>query len=78
MHDNESDTFKLMTLPEKFCDQLSEINVSSTPNEISKGDVEHGEYYSRIFTNTPRMITNRGSLDVTGTNIDAVHIIQKG
>lgn len=78
MDDGESDTFKRVTLPEMFCDQLSKIDVSASPNEISTGDVEHGDYYSRIFASTPRMITNRGSLDVSGTNIDSVHIIQKG
>ena len=78
MHDNEADTFKQMTLPEIFCEHLLSIDVSATPNEISKGDVESGEYYSRMLVSTPRMVTNRGSLAITGTNIDAVHIIQKG
>ena len=49
-----------------------------SPNEIGEGDVEKGDYYSRCFTQTTRMITNKGSLKVTGTDIDAVHIIQKG
>lgn len=78
MDDSEPDTFKQSTLPETFCDHLSGIGVTSSPNKISKGDVERGDYYSRFFTNTPRMITNRGSLEVSGTNIDSVHIIQKG
>ena len=52
--------------------------VQQTPNEIGKGDVEKGDYYSRCFTQTTRMITNKGSLKLSGANIDAVQIIQKG
>lgn len=78
MHDDEPDTFKQMTLPEAFCDKLLAIGITSSPNEISTGDVERGEYYSRYFTSAPRMVTNRGSVDISGTNIDSVHIIQKG
>ncbi len=78
MHDTEPDTFVWKTLPEKFCDSLKEIGVDATPNEIGQGDVEHGDYYSRCFVQTTRMVTNKGSLNVSETNIDAVHIIQKG
>lgn len=78
MHDEEPDTFKQMSIPEQICDQLSKINISATPNDISTGDSEKGEYYSRLFASTPRMVTNRGSLEVSGTNIDSIHIVQKG
>ena len=63
---------------EKFSDILNEIGVSATPNEIGVGEVEKGDYYSRCFSQTTRMVTNKGSLKISGTNIDAVQIIQKG
>ena len=78
MHDTESDTFVYQTLPEKFSDMLKEIGVESEANEVGTGDVEKGDYYGRFFTHTPRMITNRGSLDVKDSNIDVIQIIQKG
>ncbi len=78
MHDDEPDTFVRMTRPEEFCSKLAGIGVESTPNDLASGDVEGGDYYSRVFSGTPRMVTNRGSLEVSGTNIDAVHIVQKG
>jgi len=78
MHDTESETFVLKTEPEKFCEKLKEIGVSASPNEIGSGDVEIGDYYSRYFSQTPRMITNRGSLEVKNSNIDVIQIIQKG
>jgi len=40
--------------------------------------VEKGDYYSRSFSQTTRMVTNKGSLKVSGKNIDTVQIIQKG
>ncbi len=78
MHDVESDTFVLQTWPEKFSDMLKEIGVDSISKEIGTDDVEKDDYYSRYFTQAPRMITNRGCLDVKNTNIDVIQIIQKG
>lgn len=78
MHDDEADTFVYKTLPERVCEMLDEIGVKATPNEPGKADVETDEYYSRYFVPAPRMHTNRGSLEVSGSNIDAIQIIQKG
>jgi hypothetical protein len=78
MHDEESDTFVLQSWPEKFCDMLKEIGIESVPKEIGTDDVEKGEYYSRYFAQTPRMVTNQGCLDVKNSNIDVIQIIQKG
>ena len=78
MHDAESDTFVYQTWPEKFRGMLKEIGVDSQSKEIGIDDVEKGDYYSRYFSQTARMITNRGCLDVKNSNIDVIQIIQKG
>lgn len=78
VHDSEPDTFELKTWPEMFSDMLREIDVESQPNELGSQDIESGDYYSRHYSQTPRMVTNRGTLDLTGSNIDMVQIIQKG
>ncbi len=78
MHDAELDTFVSKTWPEKFNDMLKEIGVDSESKEIGTDDVEKDDYYSRYFAQTPRMITNRGCLDVKNSNIDVIQIIQKG
>ena len=78
MHDTEPETFVLKTEPQKFCDQLAEIGVESTANEIGSDEVETGDFFSRYFTQAPRMITNRGSLKPKKCNIDVIQIIQKG
>ena len=78
MHDSEPETFVIKSEPEKFSDMLKEIAIDSTPKEIATDDVEHDDYYSRVFSQTTRMGTNKGCLDVNGTNIDVIQIIQKG
>jgi hypothetical protein len=78
MEDSEPDTIVIKNWPEKFTDILNQISVSAVPNEIGEDDVEKGDYYSRCFSQTTRMVTNKGSLKISGRNIDAVQIIQKG
>ena len=78
MHDTESDTFINQTWPEKFSDMLKEIGVDSESKEIATDEVENDDYYSRYFSQTPRMVTNKGCIDIKNSNIDVVQIIQKG
>jgi len=78
MEDSEPETIVLKNWPEKFSDILNAFFLLSPPNEIGVGEVEKGDYYSRCFSQTTRMVTNKGSLKISGTNIDAVQIIQKG
>ena len=78
MHDSEPDTFVLKTIPEKFSEFLEKIGIESQPKEIGTADVEKGDYYSRCFSQTPRMVTNKGCIEIKKSNIDAVQIIQKG
>ena len=78
MHDTEPETFVIKSVPEKFSDMLKVIAIDSTPKEIATDEVENDDYYSRVFSQTTRMVTNKGCLDVTGTNIDVIQIIQKG
>ena len=78
MHDDEPDTFVLKSWPEKFSDMLTEIGIDSEPKERGSDDVEHGDYYSRYFAHTARMITNHGCLNIQNSNIDVIQIIQKG
>ena len=78
MHDAESDTFVYKTWPEKFSDMLAEIGVESKAKDIATDDLESGDFYSRYFSQTTRMVTNKGCLEVKNTNIDVVQIIQKG
>ena len=78
MHDTESDTFINQTWPEKFSDMLKEIGVDSESKEIATDEVENDDYYSRYFSQTPRMVTNKGCIQIKNSNIDVVQIIQKG
>lgn len=78
MHDSETETIVLKTMPEIFCDNLKEISIDARAKEIATDEMEKGDYYGRFFSQTPRMVTNKGCLEIKGTNIDLVQIIQKG
>lgn len=78
MRDTEPETFVLKTEPERYCDLLAEIGIEAKPKEIGTDEVEKSDYFSRYFSQATRMITNRGCLEPKNTNIDLIHIIQKG
>ena len=78
MHDTESETFVIKSMPEKFSEKLSKIGIKSSVKEIGTDDVENDDNYGRFFTQTTRMVTNKGCLGVNGKNIDVIQIIQKG
>jgi hypothetical protein len=79
MHGTESDTFVYETLPEKLSHMLKEIGIDSVPKELGTDPVEKTkDYYGRNFSQTPRMITNRGCIELKNSNLDVIQIIQKG
>ena len=78
MHDTESETFVIKSIPEQYSDKLEKIGISSSPIEIATDEMENDDYYSRVFSQTTRMVTNKGCLEVKGKNIDVIQIIQKG
>ncbi len=78
MHDSEPDTIIIKTYPQRLGEILSKFGIESNPLDIGTDDVEKGDYYSRCFSQTPRMVTNKGCLELKKSNIDVVQIIQKG
>ena len=78
MHDTESETFVIKSIPEEYSEKLEKIGISSSPIEIATNEMENDDYYSRVFSQPTRMITNKGCLEVKGKNIDVIQIIQKG
>ena len=78
MHDTESDTFVYETWPQKFTHMLKSIGVESSAKERGTDSVEKGDYYSRVFSQSTRMITNLGVVELKDSNIDVIQIIQKG
>lgn len=78
MQDSESNTFTYQTMPEEMASMLREIDVDAQANEVGTQKLESGDYYSRYFSQTPRMVTNRGTLTISGANIDMIQVVQKG
>ncbi|MFM8659139.1 MAG: hypothetical protein ACKOCQ_04300 [Candidatus Nitrosotenuis sp.] len=78
MHDTESDTFVFETWPEKLSHMLKSIGVESSAKERGSDSVEQGDYSSRVFSQTTRMVTNLGVVELKDSNIDVIQVIQKG
>ena len=78
VHDSEPDTITVETWPEKLAKMLQEMDIDAEANETGTEDLERGDYYSRYFSQTPRMVTNRGTLTLSGANIDMIQVVQKG
>lgn len=78
MHDSEPDTFPQQSIRKQFCDLLEKIGVTAEPKQIDMEEVEKDEYFSKYWTFSPVMVTNQGCVEIKGTNIDIVQLIQKG
>jgi len=78
MHDSEPDTFIQISKREEFCGLLEKIGVQAEVKQIDSDEIEKGDYYSKQFTHSPAMVTNHGCVKLKNSNIDIVHIIQKG
>ncbi|TLY05238.1 MAG: hypothetical protein E6K87_01000 [Thaumarchaeota archaeon] len=78
MHDSEPDTFTQISKREEFCGLLEKIGVQAEVKQIDSDEIEKGDYYSKQFTHSPAMVTNHGCVKLKNSNIDIVHIIQKG
>ncbi|MGI0073667.1 MAG: hypothetical protein ACREA3_07645 [Nitrosotalea sp.] len=78
MHDSEPDTFPQKNKREQFCELLEKIGVKAEPKLIDAEEVEKGEYHSKHLTFSSGMVTNHGCVEIKGTNIDIVQLIQKG
>ena len=78
MHDTESDMFVYETWPEKVSHMLKSIGVEAATKDRGSDSAEQDDYYSRAFSQTTRMVTNLGVVDLKNSNIDVIQIIQKG
>ena len=78
MHDSESDTIHPINKHEEYCESLKKIGITAEAKPLDTNEMEKEDYYSKNFTNSPAMVTNRGIITLKGSNIDEVQIIQRG
>jgi len=78
MHDDESDIIVYRTMQEKLNTLLTNISVVANIQKIGTCEVEKEDYYSKCFSGTPSVVTNKGCLELQNTNIDLIQIIQQG
>ena len=67
------------SISEKIASQAKANTSTSeyTPLEIGSLEIEKNSYYSRLFSLTPVLVTNRGCIRVSGKNFDYIQIIQR-
>ena len=78
MYDSEPDTFSKRKKRNEYCELLEKIGISAEPKQFESDEVEKSDCYSKYFSHSPAMVTNHGCIQVKGSNIDVIQIIQKG
>lgn len=78
MHDSESDTFSKKNKRNEYCELLEKVGIKAEPKPFDTDEAEKSDYYSKYFSHSPAMVTNHGCIEVKGSNIDVIQIIQKG
>ena len=76
MHDTESDTFVIKSVPEQYSDKLEKIGISSSPIEITTDEMENDDYVKEwvLYTNYRVIPSAYGKYDdknVIETEIDS-------
>ena len=63
-HEDELDIMKLMNLNEAFAIDIQNSGISAEAIEIGTLDLEREEYFNNDFGSTPRIVTNKGCINV--------------
>ena len=76
-HEDELDIMKLMNLNEAFAIDMQKSGIIAKAVELGSLDLEREEYYNNDFGSTPRIVTNKGCIELKDSIIDLVQIIQR-
>ncbi|MGI0025682.1 MAG: hypothetical protein ACREA4_11145 [Nitrososphaera sp.] len=68
---------KLTTLNQNFADEMKKAGEQCEAIELGSHPIEQKPYYSYLFPMTPRLLTNRGLVRVTGRNIEFIQVLQR-
>jgi hypothetical protein len=71
-------TIKRTQLNEDLAQQIrQQVGLDCEASKIGSLQIEHKRYYSNSFTMSPKIITNRGCILVSGKRFNIIQIIQK-
>ena len=71
-------TFKRTRLNEDLAQQIrQQIGIDCEASQIGSLQLEHNRYYSNSFPMSPKVITNRGCILVSGKRFSIIQIIQR-
>jgi hypothetical protein len=67
-----------MAIHERLADEMKKNGVDCTTLPLGSHKLEREEtYYSHGFPLSPRVVTNRGLIEIRGRNIDFVQVLQR-
>ena len=76
--DSEPITIKRIAMHEKFAQEMKKGGIDCDALPLGSHRLERQEtYYSHEFALTPKLVTNKGLIEVRGKNVDFVQILQR-
>jgi hypothetical protein len=75
--EEELDIMKMIHLNEAFAIDMQKSGIIAKAVELGSLDLEREEYYNNDFGSTPRIVTNKGCIELKDSIIDLVQIIQR-
>jgi hypothetical protein len=68
---------KKLPAHEKMAEEIRKNQVDSEALELGSHPFERKQYFSQIFSISPKFVTNRGLVKIKGRNIDYVQLLQR-
>jgi len=76
--DSESVIVRRMAVHERLAEEMKNSGVDCVPLPLGSHKLEREEtYYSHGFALSPRVVTNKGLIEVRGRSVDFVQVLQR-
>ena len=78
-HQDDLDPIIIKKLPphEKMADEIRKNQVDCEALELGSHPLERKQYFSQLFSISPKFVTNRGMVKIKGRNVDYVQLLQR-
>jgi hypothetical protein len=70
-------TVRKMSAHERLANEMKQSKIECEALSLGSHPIEGTEYYSQAFSMSPRLVTNKGLVKISGKNIDYVQLLQR-
>jgi hypothetical protein len=70
-------TVQKMPAHEKLAKEMKQSKIDCEALSLGSHPIEGSHYYSQTFSMSPRLVTNKGLVKISGKNIDYVQLLQR-